>query len=157
MPFTIAEINEAIAQVIPDREAIVTPTRRVTWRDLQLRTRRRRTTLGRLTDNQSKKQPRRRALRERHGLLRSPGRAPFRACYRERVSQRDGNLNRKESIRAVAVVLAAFVNHAQVTARLRSSVRNKTVQLPRLQRGFVPPVIDTYCETLLRARPSGHR
>ncbi len=40
MPFTIAEINEAIAQVIPDREAIVTAARRVTWRDLRLRTRR---------------------------------------------------------------------------------------------------------------------
>jgi len=39
MPFTLPDINEAIAAVIPDREAIVTATRRLTWRELQLRTR----------------------------------------------------------------------------------------------------------------------
>jgi 3-oxocholest-4-en-26-oate---CoA ligase len=44
MPFTLADLNEVIADAIPDREAIVTSTRRVTWRELQLRTRR----LGRL-------------------------------------------------------------------------------------------------------------
>jgi acyl-CoA synthetase (AMP-forming)/AMP-acid ligase II len=37
---TLAEINEAIAAVIPDREAIVTSTRRLSWRDFQLRSRR---------------------------------------------------------------------------------------------------------------------
>ena len=40
MAFTLAAANEAIAAAIPDREAIVTATRRVTWRELQLRTRR---------------------------------------------------------------------------------------------------------------------
>jgi len=40
MPFTLAELNEAIAELIPDREAIVTAERRVSWRELQLRTRR---------------------------------------------------------------------------------------------------------------------
>ena len=40
MAFTLAAANEAIAVAIPDREAIVTATRRVTWRELQLRTRR---------------------------------------------------------------------------------------------------------------------
>jgi acyl-CoA synthetase (AMP-forming)/AMP-acid ligase II len=40
MGFTLAAINEAIADAIPDREAIVTPTRRLTWRDLQQRSRR---------------------------------------------------------------------------------------------------------------------
>jgi acyl-CoA synthetase (AMP-forming)/AMP-acid ligase II len=40
MPFSLAEINEAIAAVIPEREAIVTAGRRFTWRDLQMRTRR---------------------------------------------------------------------------------------------------------------------
>lgn len=40
MPFALADINEAIAEVIPDREVIVTATRRLTWRQLQLRTRR---------------------------------------------------------------------------------------------------------------------
>jgi len=40
MPFTLPDINEAIAATIPDREAIVTATRRLRWRDLQLRTRR---------------------------------------------------------------------------------------------------------------------
>lgn len=40
MAFTLAEINEAIAEAIPDREAIVSPERRLTWRDLQRRTRR---------------------------------------------------------------------------------------------------------------------
>jgi acyl-CoA synthetase (AMP-forming)/AMP-acid ligase II len=40
MPFTLPDINEAIAATIPDREAIVTATRRLTWRDLRLRTRR---------------------------------------------------------------------------------------------------------------------
>ena len=40
MPFTLPDINEAIADTIPDREAIITATRRVTWRELQLRTRR---------------------------------------------------------------------------------------------------------------------
>jgi fatty-acyl-CoA synthase len=39
MPFTLAEINEAIAGAIPDREAIVTAARRLSWRELQLRTR----------------------------------------------------------------------------------------------------------------------
>jgi acyl-CoA synthetase (AMP-forming)/AMP-acid ligase II len=39
MPFTLPDINEAIADAIPDREAIVTATRRVTWRELQRRTR----------------------------------------------------------------------------------------------------------------------
>ena len=39
MPFTLPDINEAIAEAIPDREAIVTATRRVTWRELQRRTR----------------------------------------------------------------------------------------------------------------------
>jgi fatty-acyl-CoA synthase len=38
--FALGPINEALADVIPDREAIVTPTRRFTWRDLQLRSRR---------------------------------------------------------------------------------------------------------------------
>jgi 3-oxocholest-4-en-26-oate---CoA ligase len=40
MPFAFAELNEAIADRIPDREMIVTPTRRLKWRDVQLRTRR---------------------------------------------------------------------------------------------------------------------
>jgi acyl-CoA synthetase (AMP-forming)/AMP-acid ligase II len=40
MPFTLADLNERIADAIPDREAIVTATRRVTWREFQLRTRR---------------------------------------------------------------------------------------------------------------------
>ncbi len=37
---TLAGINEAIAAVIPEREAIVSATRRSTWRDFQLRSRR---------------------------------------------------------------------------------------------------------------------
>jgi acyl-CoA synthetase (AMP-forming)/AMP-acid ligase II len=40
MTFALGEINEALAEVIADREAIVTAKRRFTWRDLQLRTRR---------------------------------------------------------------------------------------------------------------------
>jgi fatty-acyl-CoA synthase len=40
MAFAFAELNEAIADRIPDREMIVTPTRRLTWRDVQMRTRR---------------------------------------------------------------------------------------------------------------------
>jgi acyl-CoA synthetase (AMP-forming)/AMP-acid ligase II len=38
--FAIGPINEALADTVPDREAIVTSTRRLTWRDLQLRSRR---------------------------------------------------------------------------------------------------------------------
>src|SRR5213593_4628571 len=38
--FALADINEALADAVADREAIVTPTRRFTWRDFQLRTRR---------------------------------------------------------------------------------------------------------------------
>jgi len=38
--FSLATINEAIADAIPGNEAIVTATRRFTWRDFQLRTRR---------------------------------------------------------------------------------------------------------------------
>ena len=38
--FALGTINEAIADAIPDNEAIVSPTRRLTWRDLQLRSRR---------------------------------------------------------------------------------------------------------------------
>src|SRR5262245_1863128 len=33
----LGPINEAIADAIPDHEAIVTPTRRLTWRDFQTR------------------------------------------------------------------------------------------------------------------------
>src|SRR6188508_3725192 len=40
MGLTLAQINEAIADTIPDREAIVTSTRRLTWREFQLRSRR---------------------------------------------------------------------------------------------------------------------
>jgi acyl-CoA synthetase (AMP-forming)/AMP-acid ligase II len=40
MGFTLAELNEAIADAIPEREAIVTAQRRLTWRDFQMRTRR---------------------------------------------------------------------------------------------------------------------
>jgi fatty-acyl-CoA synthase len=40
MSFSLAQINEAIASAVGDREAIVTPSRRLTWRDLQSRTRR---------------------------------------------------------------------------------------------------------------------
>jgi fatty-acyl-CoA synthase len=40
MSFTLGQINEAIASVIPDREAIVSSKRRLTWRELQLRSRR---------------------------------------------------------------------------------------------------------------------
>ncbi len=40
MTFTLADLNEAIADAVPEREAIVTAARRVRWRDLQLRTRR---------------------------------------------------------------------------------------------------------------------
>jgi len=40
MEFTLAEINEAIAAAVPEREAIVTTGKRLTWRDLQRRTRR---------------------------------------------------------------------------------------------------------------------
>lgn len=40
MSFTLAELNESIADLIPEREAIVTTTRRLAWRELQLRTRR---------------------------------------------------------------------------------------------------------------------
>jgi fatty-acyl-CoA synthase len=38
--FALGTINEAIADAIPDHEAIVSSTQRLTWRDLQLRTRR---------------------------------------------------------------------------------------------------------------------
>jgi fatty-acyl-CoA synthase len=38
--FNLARINEALAEAIPEREAIVTTTRRLTWRALQRRTRR---------------------------------------------------------------------------------------------------------------------
>jgi 3-oxocholest-4-en-26-oate---CoA ligase len=38
--FTLGDLNEAIADAIPDHEAIVTSKRRFTWRELQLRTRR---------------------------------------------------------------------------------------------------------------------
>jgi acyl-CoA synthetase (AMP-forming)/AMP-acid ligase II len=40
MGFNLAEINEAIAAAIPDRECIVFRDRRLTWRDFNLRTRR---------------------------------------------------------------------------------------------------------------------
>jgi len=38
--FALADINEALADAIADREAIVTPTRRFSWRDFQVRSRR---------------------------------------------------------------------------------------------------------------------
>jgi 3-oxocholest-4-en-26-oate---CoA ligase len=40
MPFTLADLNEAIAATIPERDAIVTATRRVTWGELATRSRR---------------------------------------------------------------------------------------------------------------------
>ena len=40
MAFTLADLNEAIAASIPDREAIVTATRRLTWGELGSRSRR---------------------------------------------------------------------------------------------------------------------
>ncbi len=40
MSFNLADLNEAIADAIPDRDAIVAPGRRFTWREFQLRTRR---------------------------------------------------------------------------------------------------------------------
>lgn len=39
MKFNVAEINEAIAAAIPDRECIVYRDRRLTWRDFSIRTR----------------------------------------------------------------------------------------------------------------------
>ncbi len=38
--FAMGPINEAIADAIPDQDAIVTPTRRLSWRDFQMRSRR---------------------------------------------------------------------------------------------------------------------
>ena len=38
--FALGPINEAIAEAIPDHEAIISSTRRLTWRDFQLRSRR---------------------------------------------------------------------------------------------------------------------
>src|SRR5437773_2459798 len=40
MPFNLAELNEAIASVMPEREAIVSSQRRVTWGEFQMRSRR---------------------------------------------------------------------------------------------------------------------
>ena len=40
MTFTLADINEAIADAIPERDAIIAPDRRLTWRDFQMRSRR---------------------------------------------------------------------------------------------------------------------
>ena len=40
MSFTLGDLNELIAETIPDREAIVTADRRITWRELQRRSRR---------------------------------------------------------------------------------------------------------------------
>src|SRR5713101_7211125 len=40
MGFNLGEINEAIAAAIPERECIVFRKRRLTWKDLNLRTRR---------------------------------------------------------------------------------------------------------------------
>jgi fatty-acyl-CoA synthase len=40
MDFNLADINEALAAAIPEREAIVTPSRRLTWREVAGRTRR---------------------------------------------------------------------------------------------------------------------
>jgi len=40
MSFNLGLINEAIADAIPEREALVTATRRLTWRDVQMRSRR---------------------------------------------------------------------------------------------------------------------
>src|SRR6202142_3438235 len=40
MSFALGTINEAIADAIPDHEAIVSATRRLTWRDFQMRSRR---------------------------------------------------------------------------------------------------------------------
>lgn len=39
MGFTLAEVNEALAEAFPERDAIVTPNRRLSWRDFQRRTR----------------------------------------------------------------------------------------------------------------------
>ncbi len=40
MAYTLADLNEAIAAAVPEREAIVTATRRLTWGELRDRTRR---------------------------------------------------------------------------------------------------------------------
>jgi len=40
MPYTLADLNEAIATAIPEREAIVTSTHRITWAELRDRSRR---------------------------------------------------------------------------------------------------------------------
>ncbi len=40
MAYTLADLNEAIAAAVPDRDAIVTASRRLTWRALRDRTRR---------------------------------------------------------------------------------------------------------------------
>ncbi|MCC6767304.1 MAG: acyl-CoA synthetase [Deltaproteobacteria bacterium] len=40
MAYTLADLNEAIAAAVPEREAIVTTTRRLTWRELRDRSRR---------------------------------------------------------------------------------------------------------------------
>src|SRR5512143_3203680 len=40
MAYTLADLNEAIADAVPDRDAIVTATRRLTWRALRDRSRR---------------------------------------------------------------------------------------------------------------------
>jgi fatty-acyl-CoA synthase len=40
MAFTLADLNEAVAAAVPDRDAIVTASRRVTWRALATRSRR---------------------------------------------------------------------------------------------------------------------
>ena len=40
MAYTLADLNEAIAAAVPDRDAIVTASRRVTWGELRDRSRR---------------------------------------------------------------------------------------------------------------------
>ena len=40
MAYTLADLNEAIAAAVPEREAIVTATRRLTWNALCDRSRR---------------------------------------------------------------------------------------------------------------------
>ena len=70
--------------------------------------------------------------------------------------QRLGQIDRKEPIRGIPVVLATLVDDPEVPMPCRRLIQDHAIELPDLKRGLVALVVDAYRETNLRSALSFH-
>src|SRR3972149_10508995 len=80
------------------------------------------------------------------GPIRGPLERPVSWYRTQRSLQSCGDLQRKEALGRVGVILSALVHHAQITVPLRLLVRDDAIQLADLEGGRIALIVHAYGE-----------